>query len=306
MEQEFERILDKLATSTRSPRGRFSKANSWILLEKRLPHLQRRILSLHTMAGGAAGGGAFVLVRLLAGAAAVAVLCVLGWWAYYMFAPVPLQTVSTLAETRTVTLPDQTEIVLNRYSSLTYPERFRGKDRKVQLQGEAYFEVSKDAAHPFKVEAGAIIIQVLGTHFNVEAYPEDTQVKTTLLEGSVSVSLIGKAEESLILSPNESAIYNKDKKSLTLHTENNASEEIIWRNGTLLFKSIPLQEIVRQLSNAFHTDIRIEDADLQNYRMTGTFSDGETLEEILSLLCRNQKFEYTKTNDIITITQKLN
>ena len=256
MEQEFERILDKLATSTRSPRGRFSKANSWILLEKRLPHLQRRILSLHTMAG----------------AAAVAVLCVLGWWAYYMFAPVPLQTVSTLAETRTVTLPDQTEIVLNRYSSLTYPERFRGKDRKVQLQGEAYFEVSKDAAHPFKV----------------------------------SVSLIGKAEESLILSPNESAIYNKDKKSLTLHTENNASEEIIWRNGTLLFKSIPLQEIVRQLSNAFHTDIRIEDADLQNYRMTATFSDGETLEEILSLLCRNQKFEYTKTNDIITITQKLN
>ena len=210
----------------------------------------------------------------MAGAAAVAVLCVLGWWAYYMFAPVPLQTVSTLAETRTVTLPDQTEIVLNRYSSLTYPERFRGKDRKVQLQGEAYFE--------------------------------DTQVKTTLLEGSVSVSLIGKAEESLILSPNESAIYNKDKKSLTLHTENNASEEIIWRNGTLLFKSIPLQEIVRQLSNAFHTDIRIEDADLQNYRMTGTFSDGETLEEILSLLCRNQKFEYTKTNDIITITQKLN
>jgi len=241
-------------------------------------------------------------VHPMVGAAAVAVLCVLGWWAYYMFAPVPLQTVSTLAETRTITLPDQTEIVLNRYSSLTYPERFRGKDRKVQLQGEAYFEVSKDAAHPFKVEAGAIII----CHVNFKANPEDTLVKTTLLEGSVSVSLIGKAEESLILSPNESAIYNKDKKSLTLHTENNASEEIIWRNGTLLFKSIPLQEIVRQLSNAFHTDIRIEDADLQNYRMTATFSDGETLEEILSLLCRNQKFEYTKTNDIITITQKLN
>ena len=197
-------------------------------------------------------------------------------------------------------------IVLNRYSTLTYPERFRGKDRKVQLQGEAYFEVSKDAAHPFKVEAEAVIVQVLGTHFNIEAYPEDAQVKTTLLEGSVAVSLIGKEEERLVLSPNESAIYNKDKKSLTLHTEKDASEEIAWRNGTLLFKSIPLQEIVRQLSNAFHTDIRIEDADLQNYHMTATFSDGETLEEILSLLCRNQKFGYTKTNDIITITQKLN
>lgn len=290
MEQEFEKILDKLVASTRSPRGRFSKDNSWKLLEKRLPRLQRRILSLRTMAG----------------AAAVAVLCVLGWWAYYMFAPVPLQTVSTLAETRSIILPDQTEIMLNRYSSLTYPERFRGKDRKVQLQGEAYFEVSKDAAHPFKVEAGAVMVQVLGTHFNIDAYPEDIQVKTTLLEGSVAVSLIGKAEERLILSPNESAVYNKDKKSLTLHSEKNATREIAWRNGTLLFKNTPLQEIVRELSNAFHTDIRIEGTDLQNYHMTATFSDGETLEEILSLLCRNQKFEYTKTNDNITITQKLN
>lgn len=290
MEQDFEKILNKLVASTRSPRGKFSKANSWILLEKRLPRLQHRILPLRTMAN----------------AAAVAVLCVLGWWVYYMFAPVPLQTVSTLAETRSITLPDQTEIALNRYSTLTYPERFRGKDRKVQLQGEAYFEVSKDAAHPFKVKAEAVIVQVLGTHFNIEAYPEDAQVKTTLLEGSVAVSLIGKEEERLVLSPNESAIYNKDKKSLTLHTEKDASEEIAWRNGTLLFKSIPLQEIVRQLSNAFHTDIRIEDADLQNYHMTATFSDGETLEEILSLLCRNQKFGYTKTNDTITITQKLN
>lgn len=290
MEQEFEKILNKLAASTRSPRGRFSKANSWILLEKRLPRLHRRTLSL----------------RITAVAASVAVLCVLGWWTYYMFAPVPLQTVSTLAETRSVMLPDQTEVVLNRYSSLTYPERFRGKDRKVKLQGEAYFEVSKDAAHPFKVEAEAVMVQVLGTHFNVEAYPEDTQVKTTLLEGSVAVSLIGKVEERLVLSPSESAIYNKEEKSLTLHPEENASEEIVWRNGTLLFKGIPLQEIARQLSNAFHTDIRIEDANLQNYRMTATFSDGETLEEILSLLCRNQKFGYTKTNNSITITQKLN
>lgn len=290
MEQEFEKIFDKLVASTRSPRGKFSKENGWKLLEKRLPRLQRRILSLRTMAG----------------AAAIAVLCVLGWWAYYMFAPIPLQTVSTLAETRSIVLPDQTTIVLNRYSSLTYPERFREKDRKVHLKGEAYFEVSKDAAHPFKVEAGAVMVQVLGTHFNIDAYPEDIQVKTTLLKGSVAVSLIGKTEERLILSPNESAVYNKEKKSLTLHTEKNAAEEIIWQDGTLLFKSEPLQEIVRELSNAFQTDIHIEGTDLQNYRMTATFSDGETLDEILSLLCRNQKFEYTKTNDSITITQKLN
>lgn len=290
MEQEFEKILAKLVSSTRSPRGRFSKANSWMLLEKRLPRLRRHTLSL----------------RITAAAAAVAVLCLMGWSAYYMFAPIPLQTISTLADTRSITLPDQTVIVLNRYSSLTYPERFRGKDRQVKLKGEAYFEVSKDARHPFKVEAEDVMVQVLGTHFNVEAYPEDTQVKATLLEGSVAVSLIGQTEERLVLSPNESAIYNKEMKSLTLQTETDAAEEIVWQNGTLLFKSVPLQEIARQLSNAFHTDIRIESADLQNYRMTASFSDGETLDEILSLLCRHQKFEYTKTNNGITITQKLN
>lgn len=290
MEQEFEKILAKLVSSTRSPRGRFSKANSWMLLEKRLPRLRRHTLSL----------------RITVAAAAVAVLCLMGWSAYYMFAPIPLQTVSTLAETRSITLPDRSVIVLNRYSSLTYPERFRGKERRVQLKGEAYFEVSKDAGHPFKVEAEDVMVQVLGTHFNVEAYPEDTQVKATLLEGSVAVSLIGQTEERLVLSPNESAIYNKEMKSLTLQTETDAAEEIVWQNGTLLFKSVPLQEIARQLSNAFHTDIRIESADLQNYRMTATFTDGETLEEILSLLCRHQKFEYTKTNNGITITQKLN
>lgn len=255
-----------------------------------MPRLRRHTLSL----------------RITAAAAAVAVICLMGWSAYYMFGPIPQQTVYTLADTRSITLPDQTVIVLNRYSSLTYPERFRGKDRRVKLKGEAYFEVSKDAGHPFKVEAEDVMVQVLGTHFNVEAYPEDTQVKTTLLEGSVAVSLIGQTEERLVLSPNESAIYNKDKKSLTLQTETDAAEEIVWQNGTLLFKSVPLQEIARQLSNAFHTEIRIESADLQNYRMTATFSDGETLEEILSLLCRHQKFEYTKTNNGITITQKLN
>ena len=149
------------------------------------------------------------------GAAAAIVLCVLGWWTYYMFAPIPLQTVSTLAETRNITLPDQTTIVLNRYSSLSYPKRFRGKERKVRLEGEAYFEVSKDTAHPFKVETGTVRVQVLGTHFNIDAYPEDTEIKTTLLEGSVSVSLTGGTGTGLVLSPNESAIYDRDQKAST-------------------------------------------------------------------------------------------
>ena len=289
MEQEFEKILDKLAISTRSPRGRFSKANSWILLEKRLPHLQRRILSLHTMAG----------------AAAVAVLCVLGWWAYYMFAPVPLQTVSTLAETRTVTLPDQTEIVLNRYSSLTYPERFRGKDRKVQLQGEAYFEVEKDARHPFVVKADPVEVEVLGTHFNVEAYPGDAEVKTTLLEGSVAVNAPAVSSR-ITLSPGESAIYNRADKTLQEEKTKENNTATGWRDGHFHFDYLPLQEIARELSNAFHVKIKITDEDIKDFRIRAHFTEGESLDQMLDLLQPAGNFSYSKTNDTILIHSKLN
>lgn len=290
MEQEFEKLLNKLVASTRSPKGQFSKANSWLLLEKRLPRLH-----IHTL-----------LRRIATTAAVIITICTLSWWIYNTFVPAPLQTVSTLAESRTILLPDQSKVILNHYSSITYPKRFKSKDRKVLLQGEAYFEVAKDALHPFKVEAGDIMVQVLGTHFNVEAYPKDIQIKTTLLEGSVAINLIGKAEKRMVLIPNESAIYNKVKKELTRHTEKNASGKVLWRNGTLLFENAPMKEIARRLSNTYHIAIQITDIQIQNYHMTATFSNNESLEEILSLLCRNQNFKYTKTNNTIFITQKLN
>lgn len=130
--------------------------------------------------------------------------------AWEAFKPVPRLTVSTLAEVRTIRLPDHTEVTLNRYSSLTYPERFKGDTREVQLQGEAYFEVAKDARHPFIVQAQEVNVKVLGTHFNVEAYQPDASIKTTLLEGRVAVNIPHTGEE-MVLSPNESAIYDKER-----------------------------------------------------------------------------------------------
>ena len=144
MEQEFEKLLNTLVASTRSPKGQYSKANSWLLLEKRLPHLHIQTL----------------VWRITATAALIATICALSWWMYNTFVPIPLQTISTLAETRTVLLPDQTKVILNHFSSLTYPKEFKSQDRKVKLQGEAYFEVTKDASHPFKVEAEAVMVQV--------------------------------------------------------------------------------------------------------------------------------------------------
>lgn len=290
MEERFEIILDKLITSTRSPRGQFSKANGWRLLEKRLRRIHRYSLTFRTTAT----------------AAAIALFCGMGFWMYETLSPAPLHTISTLTETRIMTLPDQTRVVLNRYSSLTYPEKFKGGDRKVRLQGEAYFEVTKDASQPFKVETEKLQVRVLGTHFNIDAYPNDLQVKTTLLEGSVLVTTSGTPHKQVRLKPNESVIYDKKSDCLTMTSEADASKEIAWRNGIISFNNESLQEIIRQLSNTYHTNIQITDIQIQNYRMTATFSDKETLDEVLSLLCRNQKFKYTKKdNNTITITQKL-
>lgn len=286
---DIDKVLNKLIASTRSPRGRFTAQNSWKLLEKQLfARRNKRLLWMR-----------------VASVAAVVLLCMAGWFAYEAWRPASMQMVSTLAETRTVVLPDQTKVTLNRYSTLSYPERFKEKRRKVHLQGEAYFEVARDAKHPFIVKAEAVKVQVLGTHFNVEAYPGDAEVRTTLLEGSVAVSLKGE-NQRLVLAPNESAIYNKEKRTLIQEAAPGAKNEILWRKGIILFDQLPLHEIARQLSNAFQTDIRIDDPQLQNYRMTATFDANEDLTQILDLLKNAGNFNYKKENNTITLTTKLN
>lgn len=287
----FETLLDRLVDSTRSPRGRFSAARSWPLLQARLKRTTlRRTLWMR-----------------VAGAAAVVLLCIAGWQAYEWLRPVEMTTVTAQAETRTVILPDRTEVILNRYSTLTYPKDFRREARReVSLQGGAYFEVAKDPSHPFVVETGEVQVEVLGTHFNVEAYPRDREVRTTLLEGSVAVSLPGRSQR-LVLAPNERAVYHKASGNLTQESLPDAADDISWSHGQLNFRSQPLREIVRQLANTYQTDIRIADPTLAEYRLTATFDIGEGLTYILDLLQAAAGFTYQQANNHTIILQtKLN
>ncbi len=116
-DRELDRLLEKLIASTRSPRGKFSAAASYQILEKRLPRPALRLFSLRT----------------LSAVAAIALLCFIGWNTYCYLKPAALQTISTLADTRTIKLPDGTEVTLNHFSSLTYPEKFKGEHREVNL-----------------------------------------------------------------------------------------------------------------------------------------------------------------------------
>ena len=110
----------------------------------------------------------------------------------------------------------------------------------------------------------------------------------------------------MVLKPNEAAIYNKVEQKLTRKVLENAGDEISWRHGEFIFDDLPLQEIARELSNAFHVKIKITDEDIKDFRIRAHFTEGESLDQMLDLLQPAGNFSYSKTNDTILIHSKLN
>ena len=285
---ELEKLLNKLVASTRSPRGEYSASASYPRLEKLLKPRAQRLRRM----------------RIWIAAATVALLCLSVWMAYlYTQQSASMLTVSTLAETRKIHLPDGTSVTLNHFSSLSYPEKFGNSNREVSLNGEAYFEVTKDQKHPFIVITEAIDVQVLGTHFNVEAYHNNPEICTTLLEGSVAVNN-KEHSERIVLQPDEMAIYNKVEKTLIRQPLPNTARTIAWSRGEFIFEQQPLQEIARTLSNSFDVEIHIPDSALRQYRITARFSTNDSLPHILSLLQEAGHFQYSQTNKQITLKPK--
>lgn len=289
-DKELDEWLEQLASSTHSPQGKFSAEESYSILQQRLipARRKRKILSIRYVTAVAAG-----LVLLIG----------FGWMFYSYQRPACMLTVLTNAETQRIQLPDGSEVTLNRHSQLSYPETF-GEERIVKLDGEAYFEVSKNPEKPFRVKTNGVTVSVLGTHFNVNAYATDTLVETTLLEGSVAVS-DNKNGNQVILKPNETAVYRKATGMLTMHSDSDADNEISWRDGILSFDNATMGEIARQLSHHFNVTIQIEGEQLRNYKLNASFKQDETLEEILEMLAPIGDFTYkTISSNVIELKQE--
>lgn len=289
-DKELDEWLEQLSSSTHSPQGKFSAEESYGRLQQRLEPARRKskILSIRYAAAVAAG-----LVLLIG----------FGWMFYSYQSPVRMLMASTNAQTKCIRLPDGSEVTLNRHSQLSYPETF-SKERIVELNGEAYFEVSKDPEKPFRVKTNGVTVSVLGTHFNVNAYTADSLVETTLLEGSVAVSNNANGEQ-VILKPNETAVYRKSAGILVMHPDEDARNEISWCEGILSFDDTSMGEIARQLSHHFNVIIRIKGEQLRNYKLNAHFKQDETLEEILDMLAPIGGFTYRTTQpNIIELKQE--
>jgi transmembrane sensor len=154
-------------------------------------------------------------------------------------------------------LPDGTKVWLNAASSITYPVIFSGKERVVELTGEAYFEVSKNTARPFIVKTETQTVQVLGTHFNINSYADEQSVKTTLLEGSIKVT--GKAGKNTVqLNPSQQSVNTEGK--IDIINDADVDETVAWKNGKFLFRNANLQTVMRQLARWYDVEVEFQGA----------------------------------------------
>ncbi len=182
-------------------------------------------------------------------------------------------------------LADSTKVWLNNGSSLKYPVDFTGRDRKVFLNGEAYFDVNPDPNLPFKVETGEIRIQVLGTRFSVSNYDEDQAIITTLEEGMVQVRTAGEDKNSMIiheLTPSRQSVFQKESRKVKARTVNTA-KYTSWKDGKLFLLDDPMYIVRKKLERWYNVDIVIKDSVILDYSYTGTFRD-EPLESVLRMM----------------------
>jgi transmembrane sensor len=197
-------------------------------------------------------------------------------------------TISTAAgENYQVILPDGSKIILNAISSLKYPVSFAAQaDRRVELSGEAYFEVAKDKNHPFKVKTSSQEVEVLGTHFNICSYADHVSTQTTLLEGSVKVSPLNyadgkeRAAHTILLKPGEQAIQKAN--SITM-VPADIEEAVAWKEGWFYFKSTNLHEVLSEAAKWYDLEIIYRGA-VPTDRFTGKIPKNASLGKFIKLL----------------------
>ena len=176
-------------------------------------------------------------------------------------------------------LSDGSKVWLNAGSSMRFPTAFKGNQRRVEITGEAYFEIAKNRAMPFKIQAGSGEIDVLGTHFNVNAYADEPTVKTTLLEGAVAV----KKETALqVLEPGQQAAFGP-QGAITLSKNVDVARETAWKDGFFWFDNTDIHTLMRQVSRWYDVDVTFK-GNIEDDGFTGKIPRNVPLSKLLNVL----------------------
>lgn len=238
----------------------------------------------------------------------------------------PGSTVFTRNGSRTnLLLPDGTQVWLNAGSRITYNKDYGTATRDVNLIGEAFFDVARNAEKPFIIHTSRIDIKVLGTRFNVKSYPTDRTTETTLIRGSIEVSVKDRPSEKIILKPNEKLVVANDDSTLhritdgpntsptneslvsirkpTYESHTGAIIETSWVEDKLSFQDEDFSELARQLERWYGVSIRFDQSRLEDLHFTGSFRI-ETIQQALDALKMTNPFSYVIHDKAITIFAK--
>ena len=195
------------------------------------------------------------------------------------------QLIIPYGKTSEILLTDGTKVYLNAGSRLVYPELFTDKTREVFLVGEAFFEVKHDNSHPFIVQTTDIRIRVLGTKFNISAYPSDNIIETVLTDGKVQLqqNSSGLFEETTDMMPNQLASFNKNSKEIKLDMID-PDNYTLWKDGICKFESTDLSRIVKKLERFYNIRFSYHDPMLGSIKISGKLGLSENREEIINRL----------------------
>lgn len=198
----------------------------------------------------------------------------------------------------TVELNDGTRVRLNADSELRFPVKFVGNERKVFLKGEAYFEVERDTSRPFRVDVhGDAIIEVLGTEFNVNAYPENAEIFATLVLGKVRVADL-QTDSTVVLLPNQQAALSGAGINVK---EVNPEDFISWINGRFYFEKMPLEEILIQLGRWYDLQMFWANEELKSYEFTGAIWRDNTIRQTLDMIEKTTDVCFTVSGRTVTV-----
>lgn len=199
-----------------------------------------------------------------------------------------------------LTLPDGSRIWLNASSSLRFPTAFSGSERIVELKGEAYFEIAKDMNMPFKVKVNNDMeVAVLGTHFNIMAYADESHVTTTLLEGAVKVL---NRHKEVLLNVGQQALFNHRTKDLKV-TPGDVEGAVAWKNSYFKFTDESIQSVMRKIARWYDVEVEYQ-GNVNQKALWGTISRFENITEVLQMLELTGTMHFSMEGRKVIVSQK--
>lgn len=204
-----------------------------------------------------------------------------------------------LGEHAQIKLSDGTQIWLNAGSVLKYPKEFKGDTREVYLSGEAFFDVAKDKKHPFIIHTNKMDTKVLGTSFNVQAYPEQTTQEVSVLTGKVNVKST-VTDENVYVTPGQKVVFKSHNNKLKAFKDIPVNTISLWRKNIMVFEETPLPEVIATINRNYNVAIEIKNKNLNALKISAYFKELPA-DQVIMLVCNIINAEYKIDSGIYKI-----